>query len=256
MAPSDLSPTTTIIVPCYNEAGRLPADAFRAFATRQPHVRILFVNDGSTDETASVINQLAAENPASFSAMSLPRNSGKAEAVRQGFLTAFANQPKYIGFWDADLATPLDAVLEFIALLDQQPHLEMVFGSRVNLLGRSIERKRTRHYLGRLCAKTASALLGVKMYDTQCGAKLFRMSQSIADAFREPFISRWIFDIEIIARVIRSRRGTDLPPVEQIIYEHPLQSWRDVHGSKLRTSDFITITMDLTRIYWRYVMRK
>ena len=145
--------------------------AFKQFAGANPHVRFLFVNDGSTDRTLEVLDDLCRWDPDCFAICNLATNVGKAEAVRQGLLKAHAAQPDYVGYWDADLATPLDAVLSFSALLDSRPDIEMVFGARVSLLGRSVERRFLRHYLGRIFATASSLALGIGFYDTQCGAK-------------------------------------------------------------------------------------
>jgi hypothetical protein len=73
------------------------------------------------------------------------------------------------------------------------------------------------------------------------------------DLFQERFISRWIFDVEIIARLIKARRHTELLPADQIIHEIPLQEWRHVRGSKIRASDFIKAMVDIVRIYNGYL---
>lgn len=75
-------------------------------------------------------------------------NSGKAEAVRQGMNYAFDQHLPYAGFWDADLATPLTAIAPFLDFLESRPELDMIFGVRVRLLGRQIERHASRHYIG------------------------------------------------------------------------------------------------------------
>jgi glycosyltransferase involved in cell wall biosynthesis len=194
---------------------------------------------------------LNASDPTKFAVLNLTQNRGKAEAVRQGLLAAIGSHPDYVGFWDADLATPLDAIAEFIELAESRPELEMIIGSRVKLLGRHIERRPSRHYLGRFFATAASAVLGLAVYDTQCGAKLFRASSAIS-FFQQPFCSRWIFDVEIIARLIQARRGKEFRQPEQVIYEVPLLDWKDIPGSKLRYSDFVRAAWELFRIRNRY----
>src|SRR5436190_10742254 len=101
---------TTIVVPCHDEAQRLDVAAFRRFGGQSPDVRLLFVNDGSRDETIAILNRLAAEDPARFGVVDLERNLGKSEAVRRGVLHATRQQPELVGFWDADLATPLAVI--------------------------------------------------------------------------------------------------------------------------------------------------
>ena len=244
--------STAIIIPCYNEAARLPVEKFRAFAREHDDIAFVFVNDGSRDGTLALIQGLAAERPASFTAIDLPVNGGKAEAVRQGFVRTLAAQPalQRIGFWDADLATPLDAIPGFCALLDARPQIEMLIGSRVQLQGRQIERELRRHYLGRLFATAVSLMLGIRVYDTQCGAKLFRVNERAREVFAQPFVSRWIFDVEIIMRYRAARAQAALD--DKFLLEEPLQAWRDVDGSKVRPRDFVRAALDLMKIRNKY----
>ena len=150
-------PRTLLVVPCYNEARRLDLAAFRAFAAADPSVGFLFVNDGSTDATLARLRELEAGNREAFAVLDLPRNSGKAEAVRAGLGVAFKSNAEYVGYWDADLATPLDEIARFVSVLERLPGIELVFGARVQLLGRSVRRSPLRHYLGRTFATAVSA---------------------------------------------------------------------------------------------------
>ena len=242
-----------IVIPCYNEAQRLQVHKFKAFATAVHAPRFLFVDDGSTDGTLQVLQKLHSDDPQRFAWHDLPANMGKAEAVRRGLLRAFEAGPDYVGYWDADLATPLEAIPLFCELMDARPDIEMVFGARVRLLGRAIARKATRHYLGRVFATAASLALGMAIYDTQCGAKLLRTSPAIQALFQRPFATKWLFDVEIVARLIQARRGTTLPPAEAVIYEFPLLEWRDVAGSKVKAVDFVKSFFGLALIYWKYL---
>ena len=244
--------SAAIVVPCYNEERRLDVASFRDFSDRSHNITFLCVDDGSTDETLRLLKSLQASDPNKFSVLSLLQNQGKAEAVRQGVLTAVDSQPDYVGFWDADLATPLRAIPKFVDLAERRPDLEMIIGSRVKLLGRKIERRRSRHYLGRVFATAVSTILGLDVYDTQCGAKLFRVTPCIGALFRQPFLSRWIFDVEIIARLIQAKRGKNLPQADNVIYEFPLMEWRDVQGSKVGYRDFFRAAWELYRIHNHY----
>lgn len=146
---------TVVVVPCYNEEKRLKKKEFLRFLTgpgSKLHT-MLFVNDGSTDATLEVLKSLESEMPARIKVVNCEENGGKAEAVRKGLLAAIDFPGiQYVGFWDADLATPLYHILDFITLAEEKPHLEMIFGARVALLGRQIKRKLSRHYLGRIFA--------------------------------------------------------------------------------------------------------
>src|SRR5215475_1456720 len=212
-----------IVVPCYNEDRRLNTQAFKAFTHDKYCVRFLFVDDGSTDETWNVLQSFSALDGERFLIRRLPSNVGKGEAVRQGMLEAFQLNPDYVGYWDADLATPLSAITAFYKVLNTS-QFEMVFGARVRLLGRVIERSPVRHYPGRIFATMASLVLGLPIYDTQCGAKIFRASPTVHSVFKEKFITRWLFDVEILARLIQSC-GLNRRDVEKTIYEFPLDEW-------------------------------
>jgi dolichyl-phosphate beta-glucosyltransferase len=242
-----------IIIPSYNEENRLDVAAFKNFSVPSHRISFLFVNDGSTDGTRKLLESLKSSDPNKFRVLNLQQNSGKAEAVRQGFLAARDSNPDYVGFWDADLATPLDTIPNFLELAESWPELQVIIGSRVKLLGRRIERRPARHYIGRVFATVVSAILDLAVYDTQCGAKLFRASPAMYALFQQPFSSRWIFDVEIFARLIQGRRGTDMPPAKDMIYEFPLTEWRDVAGSKLSYGDFVRAAWELVRIYKRYL---
>ena len=241
-----------IVVPCYNEEKRLDRASFLAFKNPSHTVKFLFVNDGSTDNTLQILESLRTSNSDGFSVLSLPQNQGKAEAVRQGILTALDSKPAYIGFWDADLATPLDTISQFLDFSENRPELSMIIGARVKLLGREIQRKSSRHYLGRVFATAASAVLGLSVYDSQCGAKLFRVSPLVTDLFQQRFQSRWIFDVEILARLIKISRAQGILQADRVIYEFPLTEWRDIAGSKVRFYDFIKAGWELYRIHRKY----
>lgn len=239
---------TTIIIPCYNEEKRLPINKFILFAKKNKDVQFLFVNDGSQDKTAEVLKNLSSHNEL-FLMLDLQKNRGKAEAVRQGMLYAVEHSSSnYIGFWDADLATPLNEIESFIDCF-QTNDCQVVMGCRLMRLGANVKRKNIRHYLGRVFATTASTILKLHVYDTQCGAKMFK-DNIVSSLFEKPFISRWLFDVELLARYITF---FGLEEAIKNIYEYPISSWEDVDGSSLKTKDFFNAPMELWKIKRKYL---
>ena len=247
-------PDVVVVVPCYNEARRLDVQAFDDFLSRSPEVALLFVDDGSTDDTPLVMERLRQQHRRNAFTLRLNSNVGKGEAVRRGIQIALRRRPAFVGYWDADLATPLDALSQLCNVLRAKPEVRLAMGSRVAMLGRDIQRSGVRHLLGRAFATAASNLLRLPVYDTQCGAKLFRATPQVAALFAEPFRSRWIFDVEILARMTMGRNAEfDAPTQINTIYEFPLEHWRDVAGSRLGARDFVTAAVELLGIYRQYV---
>jgi dolichyl-phosphate beta-glucosyltransferase len=239
-----------IVVPCYNETARLDRPRFHLFCEEHPRFRFLFVNDGSTDATGAMLDEMQTRRPNAMSVFHLDKNRGKAEAVRQGMLRAFDENVAAVGFWDADLSTPLDAIPLFQDVLDRRADVSMVLGTRLPLLGRTIERRWVRQKLGRLFGRCASWVLGLPIYDTQCGAKLLRKSPATRQLFVEPFSSRWIFDVEMLMRwrVACGQAGA----ANSQLFELPLEHWREVKGSKLKSTDFLKAVLELWTIHSRY----
>ncbi len=250
------SPVVAIVIPCYNEAHRLELGRFAAFAKEHPNIRFFFVNDGSTDKTAVLLDEFCRTSFGSCSLVDLAVNGGKGEAVRRGVLAALRESPTFVGYWDADLATPLDAILDLLRVLTARASVEMVMGSRVRLMGRTIVRRATRHYAGRAFATAASLTLGIGVYDTQCGAKLFRVMPRTATLFADPFHSRWIFDVELVARQLAGLTREELAAADSLLVEWPLMHWEDVSGSKVKAGDFVLAAFELARIAYYYRLRR
>jgi dolichyl-phosphate beta-glucosyltransferase len=137
-------------------------------------------------------------------------------------------------------------------VLEELPAIQWVFGARVNLLGRRIHRRPVRQYLGRVFATVVSTLLRLPVYDTQCGAKLFRATADLNEVLETPFGSRWVFDVEMIARLLHLH-GRNVDRVRATIYEFPLHAWEDIAGSKVRSGDFVKAIREVLAIYRRYL---
>jgi dolichyl-phosphate beta-glucosyltransferase len=249
-------PELALVVPCYNEAERLDPEAFLQFVSTHPGVQLVMVDDGSEDGTGQILERLRAAAPASITTLRLSPNGGKAEAVRAGILAGLAQRAALVGYFDADLATPLPAIDDFLAVLRDRSEVEFVLGSRVLLMGRDIRRKTTRHYFGRVFATAVSLALDLPVYDTQCGAKVLRANAATATLFDAPFRSAWIFDVELIARYLRLPVGPAEPARRDRLYELVLPAWHDRPGSKLRWHDFARAMVELGYIWRERVARR
>lgn len=233
-----------IVIPCYNEEARFDSHSLVKFASSHTDIHFLLVNDGSIDGTLEVLRKCHEELPEKVDFLDLKENCGKAEATRQGLCKALNQGHDYVGFWDADFATPVTDIPTFYNLAKEREY-SIVMGSRISRLGAEVERKWYRHYLGRIFATCTSLILGLQVYDTQCGAKIFH--KDIGGVFNKPFISPWFFDVEIIKRA----QSVITHPTQKI-YEFPLSYWKDVGGSRLKLSDFLKTPWELIKIYLTY----
>lgn len=237
----------TIVIPCFNEAHRLSHGPFVSFLDDVSDLCFLFVDDGSTDHTAEKLEKISSLTGSKSSVLKFSENRGKAEAVRQGILSALPKEVSHVGYWDGDLATPLSEIPTFLNF-STDPARKMIFGSRIQRLGADIKRHWYRHYPGRIIAFWINAIIKLPVHDTQCGAKLIDANLA-RQIFAEPFISSWLFDVELFARIIALYGRQQ---ASQMIYEIPLQRWTDVGDSKISAGYLPKIPLELSKIYWKY----
>ncbi|MEO0545027.1 MAG: glycosyltransferase [Pseudomonadota bacterium] len=231
----------TLVVPCYNEERRLNCQQFIEFVDTVPRVHILFVNDGSKDNTLSVLHALQMERPLRFSVLDIPENGGKSEAVRAGLVSAIEDGAELVAYWDADLATPLELVEDFLRIADRHADMEVIFGSRRRMLGHRVERTISRRMVSSICAGLARVAIGIPVADTQCGAKLLRVTPALKSAIATPFSAGWLFDVELFARISHVG-GT------KRFYELPLSEWSEIPGSKVSGGDIVRSGLCMLRL--------
>jgi glycosyltransferase involved in cell wall biosynthesis len=205
-------------------------------------VRFIFVNDGSKDETKKLLDQIK-RCTTQTTVLSLPKNSGKGEAIRQGVKVALLDRPNYIGYLDADLSTSLD---EFYQLQKQAflKDIDMALASRIKKIDTIIERSFIRHIIGRIIATIIDKKFNLGVYDTQCGAKIFK-PQILEKVIHKPFYTKWFFDVEILWRI------KDLN-IDYKASEVPLKAWRNVKNSKISVLSFPTILKELFILLTKY----
>ena len=214
----------------------------------------IFVDDGSTDGTRALLSRMSEQPTAT--AVFLPVNVGKGEAVRAGIRFALDNFPRHdVAFLDADGAFSVEDVRRFVSLWNERAgalaDVDSLWSSRVALSGREILRTRRRHYLGRVIATIITAGMPLPPYDTQSGFKIFSCNGgALRMCVAEPFSTRWFFDVELI------QRWGDVSGGSIRIWEEPLTYWRDVDGSKIRLRSAPSIMVEVLRVFSTNVKRR
>jgi glycosyltransferase involved in cell wall biosynthesis len=230
--------TVTFVVPCYNESTRLP-HAYWAELLALEGFQWVFVNDGSTDNTFEVLENLVAPYPHAH-AVNMLLNGGKAEAVRTGLLFAYGlPQSKAVGFIDSDGSFPVSEIIRFAEIgRDANLAEDAIWASRN---GATTENTNQPPLVRRIASVIVSALIHygnpTMPSDTQCGFKLFKPTPELEAALSTPFETRWLFDIELFHRI---------PGL--VVREEPLTSWTDVPNSRISTSQSIEIFKQLVSV--------
>jgi len=168
--------------------------------------------------------------------------------VRQGLIAALDGRSSppaaLVGFWDADLAIPLDELDAMVEVLIRRPDLVAVLGSRRDLLADPRARRRMRRLLGRVASTLVHWSLPLPIVDTQCGAKLLRVTDHVGQSLDRPFLSRWLFDLELLLRLEHASGALSAGRV----LEHPVAACSDVRSSKVGPGDYLRGVLELARI--------
>jgi glycosyltransferase involved in cell wall biosynthesis len=229
-------PFLSIVIPAYNEAGRIVSSlkAIQDYVQGKNYpVEIIVVDDGSTDNTVEI-----ATAEAGVRVLRNQGNRGKGFSVRHGVLEA---RGELILFTDADLSAPIEEAEKLLAAMESS-HADAVVGSRAlqrELIG--AHQSLLREWGGRFFNLLVRIFSGLKIYDTQCGFKLFR-SRTTRRAFELQRVDRFGFDPEILFLV--ERLGGK-------VVEVPVR-WNHNPATKVHyLRDSLHMTLDLVVLRWR-----
>lgn len=241
-----------VVIPCYNEEERLLSKEFLSFVEENSGYHLCFVNDGSKDNTLQVLKALQKGREDFITVYDCEKNGGKAEAVRLGMLhMAKKEDLDFIGFLDADLSTDLKDFDQLVKTIEQSD-FKIVSGSRISRMGANITKESARKIISLTINYIIRKILKMDFKDTQCGAKIFR-KDIINIAFKDKFVTQWIFDVEIFKRM---SLHFGLKQAKAMLCEQPLRRWIHADGSKLSMKDSVKIVMQLAQIAWVYRPKK
>lgn len=234
------------LIPFYNEERRINHSKFEEAFAHQ-NIEFYLINDGSKDKTITILNSFANQY-GNVKVIDNKANVGKAEAIRRAMLEVSRNENiNYMGFFDCDFATPFHEYLRLNGLIEEK-NLQLIFGSRIKLYGKDIERNGLRHYLSRIFITISNTLFGLEIYDTQCGCKIFRRD-IVETCFSAKFLSKWLFDIEVFIRLLNHHKNA-------AIMEEGLYEWKEIGGSKIKSSDFLKFPFQLLNLFYNYRIKK
>jgi len=216
-----------LVIPAFRESERLPAflaDLLPALDRAALAADVLVVDDGSGSEEQTHLKKTFENlraHPRLLEPLCLAQNRGKGGAVRAGWEKATADHD-WIGFVDADGAIPATEVCRLLQLASSSAAPTAIFGSRIRMLGKTIERSGLRHLSGRLFAFLVGMTITPLIYDSQCGIKLIPMAiyRRIVAWLQE---DGFCFDVELLAGLLAAR----VPVIEVPI------DWTDRPGSKV-----------------------
>ena len=158
----------SIIVPLYNEAESLPVLHDWIVRVMQEHgftYEIMFVNDGSTDQSWQIIKQLREKND-HVRGINFRRNYGKSAALYCGFDAA---QGDVVITMDADLQDSPDEIPELYRMITEEKY-DLVSGWKQ----KRYDNKFTKNIPSKLFNATARWVTGIKLHDMNCGLKAYR----------------------------------------------------------------------------------
>ncbi len=228
-----------MVIPCYNEEKRIPKTIEEMLNFRKTHQfnELIFVNDGSTDSTLSILEDIK-KKYAFVKIISYQKNLGKGYAVRQGILNSNSD---YILVTDVDLSTPLN---DFLKLKKYINDYNIIIGSR-RAINADVTKKQNpiKVLLGEIGNKLIKLFLGLKIDDTQCGFKLF--SKKSKEIFRKAKINRFGWDFEIL--FLANKLGYKIKEVGV--------HWENDKLSKVRPSDYFKTLNELFKVkinWWKH----
>lgn len=233
------NPFISIIVPLYNEEGRLAnlSKIFKFFKNKNLNYELILINDGSNDKTLNKLNELSKNFK--FKLISYQKNRGKGYAVKMGMIKA---RGKYRLFTDIDLSTPIEVFNKFLPILSKY---DIVIGSRKKRGSRLIiHQPKLREKLGKAFTILSQGFLNINLTDFTCGFKCFSKEAAEKIFFRQK-INRWGFDTEIL--FIGKKMGLSVKEVPVV--------WRNDIETKVKLPwDIITSLADLVKIRYNNFM--
>ncbi|MCP3965166.1 MAG: glycosyltransferase [Lentisphaerae bacterium] len=209
---------TALVIPFYNTGRKIQLGTLAEMLNDEPGLTLCFVDRGSTDRSSSILKDFCSRFETRTVFLQPGGHLSFVRAIYFGLKKMFEDESMgYVGYWDAEMATPLSVLFKFEKML-KYTNLRMVMGSRMPRLGSQIHTRVFSHVCRRVSSKMIAFFLKLPVYDAQCHAKLID-AKLCRELIRLPFRTNMLFDVELIKRVneLYGRHKT-----KQIVSEFPL----------------------------------
>lgn len=238
-----------LVIPCFNEEKDFDINYFTRINNLLPTVSFYFVDDGSTDNTLSLLSEACSIIPSSLIVRN-DRNLGKAESIRKTFMQLKSKREfDIIGFLDADGQIPLQEVMEILLSLEGFiKEFDILWATRTSKSNSSTELAKFRTIIGLLLSKflflgtrqiLKESWRGALPRDTQCGFKLFKEEVIPEFVLKDSFETRWFFEWELMLRIAKTNSG--IPKVK----ECQIQRLNPSQNSNIKLRNYLSIAKEV-----------
>ena len=217
----------SIVIPAHNEEKRIARTLeeygkfFKELKKKKIlNFEIIVVLNACSDNTLEVVKNVKEK----FNEIKILdfKEPGKGFAIVEGFKDALERKSEFIGFVDADMATPANSFYDLINKIENYDATIANRWSKKSII--KTKQPITRRIMSRGFNFLIKSILFLKFEDTQCGAKLFKR-EAIKSIINEIGTTKWAFDIDLLYRL--QRKGFKIKEIPTI--------WEDIRGSKLST---------------------
>jgi glycosyltransferase involved in cell wall biosynthesis len=213
----------SIVIPYFNELKRFPLNTFVENAKEMSSTTFILVDDGSTDGLTPLIKEfLIVHEMNNIVILVQEQNLGKAAALHAGFTYSTTIGSSEIGFLDADFSTSLVEIQRLFDIMNST-NANAVIGSRQTTSDNFIKVDWHRLLAGKLFSAFVRFYFQINLIDTQCGAKVFKVNETLLKSLEQPIINPWLYDLQLLIPIIK-KGGS--------VAEVVLKEWKNGSESK------------------------
>ncbi len=225
----------SLVIPIFNQSSKISYSLEKikqAVESAFSNYELIVVNDGSTDNTLTILKDIAMTDEEHVHIVSYTPNRGKGYAVRQGVLHS---QGDAVILLDGDLDISPDLIKDYVERLGTS---DLVIASKKHPES-NVKIPRSRAFLSRAFNLLIKVTMGIAQTDTQAGFKVGK-GDTMRSIFRNVSVNRYAFDVEFFAIAsILHLKVQEMPVIMKI-------------ERRFNTKEIVNMFLDVTRIWYKY----